>query len=31
MTGTQELMLSFGWLATCVLLGAVVTRIIEYL
>jgi hypothetical protein len=31
MTWTEELMLSFGWLATCVLLGAVVARIIEYL
>ena len=31
MTGTEELMLSFGWLATCVLLGVVVARLINYL
>ena len=26
----EELMFSFGWLATCVLLGVVVARLINY-
>ena len=31
MTGSEELMFSFGWLVTCLLIGAVVARIIEFL
>jgi len=31
MTGTEELMFSFGWLVTCAPIGVVVARIIEYL
>jgi hypothetical protein len=31
MAGTEELMFSFGWLVTCVLLGAAVARLIDYL